>query len=114
MPERRGIEPGYEQKAFPEAEKRGRLRLLVSPNGAEGSLRMHQDACLYAGLFDGNERASLTLSPERLGYVHMAQGRARVNGHELQAGDALKLIDEPLVQIEHGSDAEVLVFDLPR
>jgi len=113
IPSRMGVAPGYEQKAFPEAEKRGRLRLVASPDGAEGSVRMHQDARLYAGLFDGDEAATLSLAPGRLGYVHLVRGALEVNGHALSTGDALKLRDEPAVVLRAGRDAEVLVFDLP-
>ena len=114
MPDRQGVAPGYEQKAYPEAEKRGRLRLVASPDGAEGSVRMHQDARMYAGLFDAGEEAALDIAPGRLAYVHVARGKAVVNGHALSAGDALLYADEPRVAIERGDGAEILVFDLPR
>ena len=114
IPDRQGIAPGYEQKAYPAEEKRGRLRLVASPDGADGSVRLHQDARLYAGLFDGDERATLALAPGRLGYVHVVQGRATVNGRALSAGDALLYRDEPDVTIAGGAQAELLVFDLPR
>ena len=113
LPERTGITPGYEQKRFDEAGKRGRLRLVVSPDGADGSLRMHQDARMYAGLFDGDEAADLDIAPGRLAYVHLVRGTATVNGHALAAGDALMYRDEPQVRIQAGQDAEALVFDLP-
>jgi redox-sensitive bicupin YhaK (pirin superfamily) len=113
IPRLAGIAPSYEQKAFPEAEKRGQLRLVASPDGADGSVTIHQDARMYAGLFDGAEAARLALAPGRLGYVHMVQGEAVVNGQRLVAGDALKYADEPVVSIEQGTRAEVLVFDLP-
>jgi redox-sensitive bicupin YhaK (pirin superfamily) len=110
-PDVTGVAPSYEQKHFAPGEKRGRLRLIASPDGAEGSVSIHQDARIYAGLFDGAERASLPLAEGRLGYVHVARGRASVNGQTLAAGDALKT-DAAAVQIEHGEGAEVLVFDL--
>jgi redox-sensitive bicupin YhaK (pirin superfamily) len=103
--------PSYEQKRFEPAEKRGRLRLIASPNGSDGSVTIHQDALVYAGLFDGAERARLDLQNE-LGYVHVARGHITVNGQTLKAGDALKT-DERAVEIRDGKDAEVLVFDLP-
>jgi hypothetical protein len=112
-PEAIGVPPGYEQKRFGPEEKRGRLRLIVSPDGREGSVRMHQDALLYAGLFDGAERATLEIAAGRLGYVHVARGRLSVNGERLQAGDALKTAAGPL-RLEGGEDAEVLVFELPQ
>ena len=114
LPERTGIASGYEQKRCDEAEKRGRLRLVVSRDGAEGSVSIHQDARMYAGLFDGDEQATLALAPGRLAYVHLVRGRATVNGRPLSAGDALMYRDEPEVRIEAGQDAEVLVFDLPE
>ena len=107
-----GIPPSYEQKHFTAAEKRGRLRLIASPDGAEGSVTIHQDARVYAGLFDGAERASYALSQGRLGYVHVARGAVRVNGQKLDAGDALKT-DAAEIRIEGGEEAEVLLFDLP-
>jgi redox-sensitive bicupin YhaK (pirin superfamily) len=112
-PSSRGVAPGYEQKAFPAGEKRGRLRLVVSPDGREGSVSMHQDAFLYAGLFDGAEHARLALAPGRLGYVHVARGSVVANGQRLAAGDALK-VDRGDIVVEQGNGGEVLVFDLPR
>jgi redox-sensitive bicupin YhaK (pirin superfamily) len=114
IPDRTGLAPSYDQRAFPDAEKRGRLRLVASPDGADGSVTIAQDARLYAGLFDGDERATLALAPGRLGYVHVVRGDVVVNGHALSAGDALKYADEALVDIAGGRGAEVLVFDLPR
>ena len=113
QPDVRGIDPGYEQKHFTDADKRGRLRLVASPDGADGSVRIHQDARVYAGRFDGAERAELALSAGRRAYVHVARGQVRVNGESLTAGDALKLTDVASVAITDGSGAEVLVFDLP-
>lgn len=112
-PERNGIAPGYEQKSFPDEEKRGRLRLVVSRDGAEGSVRIHQDARLYAGLFDGGETGRLEVADNRRLYVHLVRGALRVNGVELAGGDALKLSGTKTLQLEGGRDAEVLVFDLP-
>ncbi|HYE39524.1 MAG TPA: pirin family protein [Ramlibacter sp.] len=107
-----GIEPGYEQKRFPEAEKRGRLRLVASPDGAEGSVLIHADARMYAGLFDGAEEATLALDPARPAYVHLVRGELSVNGTRLAAGDAAKLKGESRLVLSGGKDAEVLVFDL--
>ena len=112
-PERRGIAPGYEEKNFPPEQKRGRLRLVASPDGADGSVKIHQQARLYVGLFDGDERAELQLAPGRLGYVHVARGAVAVNGQRLAAGDAAKLADEARIDLAGGEQAEVLVFDLP-
>ncbi len=112
-PSRRSVVPGYEERHFDEAHKRGRLALVASPDGALGSVRIHQDARLYAGLFDGDERAELEIAPGRRAYVHVGRGQVSVNGHALRAGDAVKLLDEPLVRLSDGQQAEVLVFDLP-
>ena len=114
IPSTQGLEPSYEQKDFPAAERRGRLRLVASPDGAEGSVLVHQDARMYSGLFDAGEQARLDLAPGRLGYVHMARGTASVNGHDLSAGDALMYADESQVLIDGGEGAEILVFDLPQ
>jgi redox-sensitive bicupin YhaK (pirin superfamily) len=113
LPKFLGIAPGYEQKAFPDADKRGRLRLVGSPDGADGSVTIHQDVRLYAGLFDGAGSAAHALAPGRLGYVHVVRGAAVVNGQAMSAGDALLYSDEDEVRVEQGTDAEVLVFDLP-
>ena len=107
-----GIKPSYEQKHFAAEEKRGRLRLIASPDGRDGSVSMNQDAFLYAGLFDGVENASLTINSGRRGYVHVARGRITVNGQSLGAGDALKT-GEGVLTVQGGQTAEVLVFDLP-
>ncbi len=114
LPDRRGVTPGYEQKAFAEAEKRGTLRLVASPDGREGSVRLHADASMYAGLFDGAERAERALDPQRLAYVHVARGTVSDNGQALAAGDAVRLDGEPSLVIDQGHDAEVIVFDLAR
>jgi redox-sensitive bicupin YhaK (pirin superfamily) len=114
IPSKEGIAPSYAQKAFADDEKRGRLRVLASGDGRDGSVTMQQDALLLAGLFDGEERAEHALAPGRLGYVHVARGEAVVNGHPLRAGDALLYRDEPRVTVADGRGAEVLVFDLPR
>ncbi|MES2932388.1 MAG: pirin family protein, partial [Pseudomonadota bacterium] len=90
MPNVQGIEPGYEEKHFPESEKQGRLCLVASSDGRDGSVLMHQDASLYVGLFDGPQQATLPLAPGRLSYVHVARGSVTVNGQKLGAGDALK------------------------
>jgi redox-sensitive bicupin YhaK (pirin superfamily) len=111
-PEVAGIAPSYEQKHFTAADKRGRLRLIASRDGAEGSVTIHQDALVYAGLFDGGEQASLALKPGRKAYVHVARGKLQVNGNDLSAGDALKT-DASKLDFKQGEDAEILVFDLP-
>jgi redox-sensitive bicupin YhaK (pirin superfamily) len=113
IPNRMKIAPDYEEKRFPEEERRGRLRLIVSPDRAEGSLMMHQDARLYAGLFDASERATLKLAPGRLLYVHLARGTIDANGVALAAGDALRASESVSLTLDHADRAEVLVFDLP-
>jgi redox-sensitive bicupin YhaK (pirin superfamily) len=112
-PSARGIEPGYEQKHFDAASKRGRLRLVASPDGADGSVTIHQDARVYAGLFDGAERAAHALAPGRKAYLHLARGRLVVNGMPLEAGDAVKLAGPVQIALEQGAGAEALLFDLP-
>jgi redox-sensitive bicupin YhaK (pirin superfamily) len=107
-----GATPAYDQKAFPAAEKRGRLRPLVTPDGREGSVKMRQDATLYAALIDGTERAVHALDKGRRAYVHVVRGSLSVNGQALHAGDALKT-DAAQIVLEQGSNAEVLLFDLP-
>jgi redox-sensitive bicupin YhaK (pirin superfamily) len=111
-PRHRGIEPGYEQKHFADADKRGRLRLIASADGREGSVTIHADAAIRAGLFDGDEAAEIALDPRRRTFVHLARGRLRVNGIELDAGDAAMLEAEVHLRLDQGQDAEVLVFDL--
>ena len=112
LPSERGIGPGYEQKHFDAASKRGRLALVASPDGREGSVTIHADATLRAGLFTGGERTQMALDPQRLGYVHLARGNLRVNGQPLNAGDAVTLKNESTLVLDGGEDAEVLVFDL--
>jgi len=112
-PAQRGIAPGYEQTHFAVAARRGRLALVASGDSAEGSVRIHQDARLFAGLFDADERASLAVERGRRVYVHLARGRLSVNGHVLETGDAAKFAGETAIEFPDGANAEVLVFDLP-
>jgi redox-sensitive bicupin YhaK (pirin superfamily) len=107
-----GIAPSYEQKTFPDSDKRGRLRLVASPDGAEGSVRIHADARVYAGLFDAGESAGLALDAQRKAYVHLVRGQIDVNGSRLSAGDAAMLENETRITLLGGKQAEVLVFDL--
>ena len=111
-PNQLGIPPSYEQKSFAEAEKRGVLRLVASPDGAHGSVRIHADASLYAGLIDTGESATLPLDPRRLAYVHLIRGKLKVNGQPLLAGDSAMLAHESSLELGEGQDAEILVFDL--
>jgi hypothetical protein len=113
QPAERGIEPGYEEKRFAPEEKRGRLRLIVSPDRADGSLLIHQDARIYAGSFSGDERGGLEVASGRRIYVHVARGALTANGVALGAGDALKITGESTLILGDAHEAEVLVFDLP-
>ena len=107
-----GIPPSYEQKHFDAASKRGRLRLVASPDGREGSVKIHQDALLYAALLDGADRAVHKLQPGRRAYVHVARGKLEINGQPLEAGDALKAVGASEIVLEKGEGTEVLLFDL--
>jgi redox-sensitive bicupin YhaK (pirin superfamily) len=112
LPNATGIAPGYEQKTIPASEKRGALRLVGSPTGANGSVKLNADALLYSGLFDAGESAELAIDPARKGYVHLVRGNLTVNGQPLSGGDALLLENESRITLADGADAEVLVFDL--
>ena len=107
-----GIAPGYEEKHFDAAARRGRLRLIAASGGRDGAVDLHQDAAVYAALIDLDERAEHPLAAGRKAYVHVARGNVTVNGQRLGAGDAAKIGGEPAVVIERGEDAEVLLFDL--
>jgi redox-sensitive bicupin YhaK (pirin superfamily) len=109
-PNERGIPPSYEQQHVDPSAKRGRLCPIAGPEGA--AVKIHADATLYAGCFDGTEQAQLALAPGRKAYVHLIRGELVVNGHALKAGDALRLADEPQITLAQGRSAEVLVFDL--
>lgn len=111
-PEARGIAPGYEQKHFDQAARRGRLALIASRDAREGSVTIHQDASVYAGLFDGDERARLKIAEGRRLFVHVARGTLLVNGQPLAAGDAAKFTGETSFGFDQGENAEVLAFDL--
>ena len=112
MPHTAGIAPGYEQKHFDAAAKRGRLALVASRDGAEGSVQIHADAAIRAGLFEGDETAELALNPSRIAYVFVARGSVSANGQALAQGDALRLGGESRLTLAQGQAAEVLVFDL--
>jgi len=112
MPSEHGVPPSYEQKTFSAQDKRGKLRLVASPDGVDGSVSLHADARLLAGLLDAGESAELTLKAGRHAWVQLARGSARVNGVELTVGDGLALSDVPTLRIEGVVDSEVLVFDL--
>jgi redox-sensitive bicupin YhaK (pirin superfamily) len=113
QPAERAIEPSYEEKRFAPEEKRGRLRLIASPDRAGGSVLIHQDAKVYAGLFTGSERADFEAAHGRRIYLHVARGAITANGTALEAGDALRITDGAPLRLSNPQDAEVLVFDLP-
>ena len=106
------VQPSYEQKTFAAAEKQGRLRLVASNGGADGSVTIHADASLYAGLLDGEQTAALALDANRKCYVHLVRGALTVNGVALLTGDAALIQGESQLTLDHAVDAEVLVFDL--
>src|SRR6185369_16705635 len=119
LPARRGLAPGYEQKSYPAADKRGRLRLVGSSDGRDGSITIHQDVALHVGLFADGERATYTLAPGRAAYVHVARGALDVDGHTLREGDGAALTGQEaftlagVASTEGDGDGEALVFDLP-
>ncbi|MEZ4296675.1 MAG: pirin family protein [Polyangiaceae bacterium] len=112
LPARRGLAPGYEQKAFSREEKDGRLRLVASPDGADGSITIHTDARIHAGLFDAGQSADLAIAPGRHAWLQVARGKVRVNGQDLEAGDGASVSDETTLHVEGVSGGELLVFDL--
>ena len=117
LPGAANLAPGYEQKAFADADKRGRLCLVAAPAEQahrEGAVTLHADAAIRAGLFDGDESAELALNPARLTWVHVARGALTVNGQVLATGDAMGLVDEARLMLSAGQGAEVLVFDLAK
>lgn len=114
IPARGGFTPRYEQEHFDESERRGQLRLVVSPDGQAGSLTIGQDVLLYAGLVDGDERVDFRLLSGRSAWLHLARGSLSLNGHALSAGDGAAIQDEPALVLEHGDEAELVLWDLPR
>jgi len=112
LPEQRGLSPSYEQKLFPAQEKRGRLRLVASRGGEDGSVVIHTDARLYAGLLDAGEATSHVLQPGRHAWVQVARGQVKLNGREMKAGDGAAVTGEGLLTLEGTADGEVLLFDL--
>jgi quercetin 2,3-dioxygenase len=113
LPDRRGHEPGYEQKAFPEAEKQGKLRLIASPNGSDGSVTIHQDAKLYASLLQPGQDVRHELGKGRYAWLQVAKGVVELNGQSLNQGDGAAISDEPQLTVKATTeDAEVLLFDL--
>ncbi|WP_106476891.1 pirin family protein [Phytohalomonas tamaricis] len=113
-PDARGLAPSYEEAHFSDEEKRGKLRLIASPEGRDGAVLIHQDARLFATLLDGTERIEHSLAAGRQAYVHIVKGSAVINGEYLSGGDALKVNQEAAIVLENGEDAEILLFDLPE
>lgn len=113
LPSRLGVKPGYAQQAFPLAERSGRLRLLVSPDGRDGSIDMNSDAAIYGSLLEDGDQVRHEIGAGRLAYVHIARGRVMVNGNELNGGDGATIIDEPVATLTGIEGAELLLFDLP-
>lgn len=112
VPDQLRVTPRYQQKHFAAAVKRGRLRLIIAPDAADGALGVYQDARVYAGLFDGAEHAEIGLAPGRHAYVHVARGALKLNGVALEAGDGARVRDEARLRFDGGEDAEILLFDL--
>lgn len=113
VPNVKAVKPSYQEKHFSEADKRGHLALIISPDGVDGSLTIHQDARVYAGLFDGAEATTLDLGPNRHAYVHVARGSVDLNGQKLDEGDGARVRNEQILHLSAGQQAEVLVFNLP-
>lgn len=112
IPSERGITPGYEQKLIDRKEQDGRLRLVASSDGRDDSVTIHTDANLYAGLFNAGAMGELPIRKGRHAWVHLARGKARINGHDMKAGDGAAMSEVPLIRIEGVEASEVLVFDL--
>jgi len=108
-----GVRPGYEEKQFGTAEKKGQLRLIAAPDGREGSVTIHQDAYVYASMLDGKDAVTHRLAPGRRAYVHVARGSIEVNGTPLKGGDGVKISGESEISLARAAQAEVLLFDLP-
>ena len=108
-----GVRPGYEEKQFGAAEKKGQLRLIASPDGREGSVTVHQDAYVYASMLDGKDALTHRLAPGRRAYVHVARGSLKVNGTPLDGGDGARIVEVATIELTDARQAEVLLFDLP-
>jgi quercetin 2,3-dioxygenase len=112
LPSERGLEPSYEQKAFPAAEKRGKLRLIAGPDGKDGSVTIHQDARLYVALLSPGQQVQHDLAPGRYAWLQVAKGAVELNGKPLSQGDGAAVSEEPKLTIKGTEDAEILLFDL--
>ncbi|ROR09851.1 pirin family protein [Erwinia sp. JUb26] len=112
VPSEKNTAPGYQQVSVPDSEKRGQMRLIVSPEGTDGSLKVRQDMRIYTGLFNGDESQTVTLPDDRYAYIHVARGSITVNGIEFKEGDGARVRNEQTLSFTDGQDAEVLLFDL--
>ena len=112
VPDQKGVKPRYQQVHFKDEEKRGKLRLVIAPDGENGALSVYQDILVYSGLFHADEQASLDIPENRYVYVHLARGTLTLNGQALVAGDGVRIRDESQLSFCDGTDAEVLVFDM--
>ena len=112
LPDRQGHEPGYEQKSFPESEKRGKFRLIASNNGTDGSVKINQDAKLFVTLLAPGEEATKSLDAKRHAWLQVAKGDVELNGHKLQQGDGAAISHEKTLTVKATADAEILLFDL--
>jgi len=108
-----GVRPGYEEKQFGPAEKKGQLRLIAAPDGRAGSVTIHQDAYVYAAVLDGKDTVTHRLEPGRRAFLHVARGSIEVNGTPLKGGDGVKISGESEISLARAAQAEVLLFDLP-
>jgi len=113
MPNKTGIKPSYQQRYFDDTEKRGKLKLVVSPDDHDNSLTIHQDALIYSALLDGNEIIKWTHDSKRKAYIHVARGSLNVNGVSVSEGDGIKISDEEQLVLAEGRSAEILLFDFP-
>lgn len=112
LPERRGLEPGYEQKSFPEDERRGRLRLVASREGTDGSVKIHQDAKLFVASLNAGQEVSRQLDEGRKAWLQVARGSVNLNGETLSQGDGAAISDEETLKVAAQDEAEILLFDL--
>jgi quercetin 2,3-dioxygenase len=112
VPNRKNVPPRYQQVHFDEASKRGKFRLIISPDGQDGSLSVYQDTKVYAGLFNSEDSAQLELNPDRYAYIHVAKGELEINGYRFYAGDGMRLRKQQTLNFAKGNQAEVLLFDL--
>jgi redox-sensitive bicupin YhaK (pirin superfamily) len=112
VPNKKGVTPRYQQSHFSQSDKQGQLRLIISPDGVDGSLSVYQDVRVFAGCFDADEQTQLNMAKNRYAYVHLVRGTVTINGTVMNEGDGMRIRNESQIDIQHGQNAEVLVFDL--